>query len=349
MFHARYFSHQKGERIDHIFLKKSENDPDLPFQRQVFRLKQTFHSHFSLFMSQYSLIIHGGAGAIDDKEVYTPSLQRILEQGNTLLASGASALDVVTECVRMLEDDPMFNAGRGSVLNENGKVEMDAAIMDGVNINAGSVAGIRSVKNPIKLARLVMEQSPHVMMIGEGAMKFGVLHEVEMEPDEYFLTEKRINQLKEAQEKDIAGLDHGLQAAGEKKMGTVGAVTRDIHGNLAAATSTGGITNKKFGRVGDSPIVGAGVYADNETCAVSATGYGEQFIRTVLSKTASTFVEHGMNAQQAAEAAIAYLVRKVDGQGGLIIVDRNRECGAAFSTKGLLHGKATSEGIVILS
>jgi beta-aspartyl-peptidase (threonine type) len=298
--------------------------------------------------SSFSLVIHGGAGAIDNADEYSPSLERILREGQIMLASGASALDVVTTCVSMLEDDPMFNAGRGSVLNEDGNVEMDAAVMNGADINAGSVAGVRNIKNPIQLARLVMEQSKHVMLIGEGAMKFGALHNVATEPNEYFLTEKRIKQLKDAQEKETTGLDHSTPAT-EKKMGTVGAVARDQAGNLAAATSTGGITNKKFGRVGDSPIIGAGVFADNETCAVSTTGYGEQFLRTVLSKTTSTYVAQGMNAQEAADAAIGYLVRRVNGLGGLIIVDRFGNIGSSWCTAGMLHGKATAEGIWVLS
>jgi beta-aspartyl-peptidase (threonine type) len=298
-------------------------------------------------MKSFSLMIHGGAGAIDDAEFYTPSLRRILVEGQTMLKTGASALDTVTQCVSMLEDDPMFNAGRGSVLNEDGHVEMDAAIMNGIDISAGSVAGVRNIKNPIQLARLVMEKSGHVMLIGEGAMKFGALHHIATEPDAYFLTEKRIQQLRDAKEKEIAELDHGLHH--EKKKGTVGAVAQDIHGNLAAATSTGGITNKKFGRVGDSPIIGAGVFADNETCAVSATGYGEQFLRTVLSKTTATYVAQQMNAQDAARSAIDFLVRRVNGIGGIIVVDRNGTCGSAHSTPGMLHGKATAHEIVILS
>lgn len=298
---------------------------------------------------RFSLMIHGGAGAIDDARTYSPSLETILRTGQAMLADGATALDAVTTCVSMLEDDPIFNAGRGSVLNENGNVEMDAAIMNGRDIAAGSVAGVRNIKNPIQLARLVMEQSGHVMLIGDGAMQFGALHNIRTEPDEYFITEKRVKQLSDAKEKELVGLDHGLQSSDEKKKGTVGAVAIDTFGNLAAATSTGGITNKKFGRVGDSPIIGAGVFADNETCAVSATGYGEQFLRTVLSKTASTYVAQGMEAERAAQEAIGYLVRRVNGIGGLIIVDRFGNMGSAFSTQGMLHGKATQDGVWVLS
>lgn len=297
----------------------------------------------------FSLMIHGGAGAIDNVSEYRPSLERILREGQTMLAAGSSALDVVTACVTMLEDDAMFNAGRGSVLNEDGNVEMDAAAMNGIDISAGSVAGVRNIKNPIQLARLVMEKSPHVMMIGEGAMKFGALYNIAVEPNEYFLTEKRLNQLKLAKALETTGLDHGLAASTEKKMGTVGAVARDIHGNLAAGTSTGGMTNKKFGRVGDSPIIGAGVFADNETCAVSATGHGEQFLRTVLSKTTSTYISQGMNAQEAASAAIQYLVRRVNGIGGIIVIDRNGNWGSGCSAPGMLHGIATQDLLTVLS
>lgn len=294
-------------------------------------------------------MIHGGAGAIDNVNEYSPSIERILREGQTMLASGSSALDVVTKCVTMLEDDPMFNAGRGSVLNEDGNVEMDAAVMNGIDITAGSVAGVRNIKNPIQLARLVMEKSPHVMMIGDGAMKFGALHNIATKPNEYFLTEKRINQLKLAKASETTGLDHALASSTEKKMGTVGAVARDIRGNLAAATSTGGMTNKKFGRVGDSPIIGAGVFADNETCAVSATGHGEQFLRTVLSKTTSTYIAQGMNAQEAANAAIEYLVRRVNGIGGIIVIDRNGNWGSGCSAPGMLHGVATQDSLTVLS
>ena len=294
---------------------------------------------------KFSLMIHGGAGLIADKQRYNESLRTILEQGHKLLAKETSALDVAEQCVRLLENDPLFNAGRGPVLNEYGLVDMDAAIMDGSALNAGSVAGIKNVKNPISLARLVMERTPHVMLIADGAMEFAKQMNVQMEVDEYFITPQRIKQLKEAQAKGELDLDHSSQTAGEKKLGTVGCVVCDTHGNLAAATSTGGIVNKKFGRIGDSPIVGAGVYADNQTCAVSATGFGEYFIRTALSKSISDLIRYKkLTAQEAADEGIAYLVSRVQGIGGVIVIDKDGRCGFAYSTPTMIFGSVDQSG-----
>ncbi len=295
-------------------------------------------------------MIHGGAGAVHQKQDYFQSTLRVLTEGRNSLAQGVSALDVVELCVSMLEDDAMYNAGRGSVLNAKGQVEMDAAIMNGIDLNAGSVAGVQLVKNPIRLARLVMEQSEHVMLVGEGACEFGRLHDVNFESSEYFVTEKRKAQWLDAQQCDKIFIDHIPASEVERKLGTVGAVARDLHGNLAAATSTGGLVNKKFGRIGDSPIIGAGVFADNETCAVSATGYGEQFIRTTMGKTVSEFIRYkGLSAQQAADEAIAYLVKKVQGVGGIIVVDNQGNWGSKFSSSEMIHGRADSEGVLVLT
>ena len=281
-------------------------------------------------------MVHGGAGEVPDITAYYPSLQKIITAGEILLQQGVSAFDVVEHCVSLLEDDPQFNAGRGSVLEENGKVEMDAAIMNGEDLKAGSVAGVRNIKNPIQLARKVIEETEHVMLIGEGAMTFAEKVKASKESDEYFLTKKRIQQWKESKKKNRVVLDHSTIS--KEKYGTVGAVAYDMKGNIAAATSTGGITNKKFGRVGDSPIIGAGVFADNETCAVSATGYGEQFIRTVLSKTIADKIEMlSLSAQEGADSGIAYLVRKVKGLGGVIVIDNQGRCGVAYSTPQMIY------------
>ncbi len=296
-------------------------------------------------MSQpYSLMIHGGAGALEDLKYeaseaeFKASITAILEQGRERLEAGAAALDVVEYCVNLLEDNPLYNAGKGSVLNENGQVEMDAALMEGKALKAGAIACIKNIKNPISLARLVLEEGSHVMLVAEGAMEFAKFCKLEPYPDDYFITESRIKQLKEAQAAGVMMLDHE-KVTPAQKLGTVGAVARDIRGTLAAATSTGGLVNKRWGRVGDTPVIGAGVFADNETCAVSATGYGEQFLRTVLSKTVSDFVYFkGMNAAAAAEAGIAYLVAKVNGDGGVIVIDKDGRCAAAQSTSGLIHG-----------
>ncbi|MGB7251004.1 MAG: isoaspartyl peptidase/L-asparaginase family protein [Phormidesmis sp.] len=294
-------------------------------------------------MSQpYSLIIHGGAGALEDLKYeasesdFRENIIEILEAGRQRLAQGDGALDVVEYCVNLLEDNPLYNAGKGSVLNENGQVEMDAALMNGSDLKAGAVTCVKNIKNPISLARQVLEQGDHVMLAGVGALEFAKYHQVAVCPDAYFVTEARIQQLKEAQAAGRIVLDHEKI---KHKLGTVGAVARDSQGHLAAATSTGGLVNKRWGRVGDTPVVGAGVFADNETCAVSATGYGEQFLRTVLSKTISDYVYFkDMNAAEAAEAGIEYLVAKVNGEGGVIVIDNAGKCAAAQSTSGLIHG-----------
>jgi L-asparaginase / beta-aspartyl-peptidase len=292
----------------------------------------------------YSLMIHGGAGALEDLQNeaseadFKTSITTILEKGRQRLARGESALDVVEYCVTLLEDDPLYNAGRGSVLNAEGRVEMDAALMNGSDLRAGAVTCISQIKNPISLARQVLEQGDHVMLAGEGALAFAKFCQVELYPDEYFITPARIKQLQEAQEAGRITLDHE-RVKPSQKLGTVGAVARDINGNLAAATSTGGLVNKRWGRVGDTPVIGAGVFADNETCAVSATGYGEQFLRTVFSKTISDFIQfQGLDAIAAAKAGIDYLVAKVNGDGGVIVIDLAGRCGAAQSTSGLIHG-----------
>ena len=294
----------------------------------------------------YSLMIHGGAGALEDlkyeasEDNFKESILKILASGRERLERGDRAIDVVEHCANLLENDPYYNAGKGSVLNENGQVEMDAAIMNGSDLKAGAVTCVKNIKNPISLARQVLEQGDHVMLAGEGAGEFAKLYEaknkIEICPDDYFITPNRIKQLKEAQDAGRIVLDHEKI---KQKLGTIGAVARDIYGDLAAATSTGGLVNKRWGRVGDTPVVGAGVFADNETCAVSATGYGEQFLRTVLSKTVSDYVYfEGMSASEAAEAGIRYLVDKVNGEGGVIVIDNAGKCAAAQSTSGLIHG-----------
>ena len=298
-------------------------------------------------ISAYSLMVHGGAGALDnvkdDKTAfrYLESIRRTLEHGREVMELGGSALQAVEACATLLEDDPVFNAGCGSVLNENGKVEMDAAIMDGRDLSAGAVAAVDNIANPAQLARLVMTESEHVMLIAEGAMRFADHCGMERVPEDYFYTTERVEQLRQARLQHKVMLDHDDSDADseDQKYGTIGAIARDPLGNLAAATSTGGIVNKRMGRVGDSPIIGAGVYADNETCAVSATGFGEDFMRSVISKTISDFMYmKGMDAKQATEAGIEYLVRKVKGRGGVIVIDKDGNCSSGFTTKKMIHG-----------
>jgi beta-aspartyl-peptidase (threonine type) len=295
----------------------------------------------------YSLMVHGGAGALDNVKDnktalrYLESIRRILEHGREVLVLGGSALQAVEACASLLEDDPVFNAGCGSVLNEHGKVEMDAAIMDGRDLSAGAVAAVDNIANPVQLARLVLTESEHVMLISEGAMRFADHCGMERVPEDYFFTPERIEQLHQARQHHKMMLDHddSEEDSEDQKYGTIGAIARDPNGNLAAATSTGGIVNKRMGRVGDSPIIGAGVYADNETCAVSGTGFGEDFMRSVISKTISDFIYmKGMDAVQATEAGIEYMTRKVRGRGGVIVIDHSGKCASEFTTKKMIHG-----------
>ncbi|MET0090982.1 MAG: isoaspartyl peptidase/L-asparaginase family protein [Candidatus Thiodiazotropha sp.] len=305
-------------------------------------------------MAHYSLMIHGGAGALDnvnDEKTavrYLESIRRILEHGREVLELGGSALQAVEICASLLEDDPVFNAGCGSVLNEYGKVEMDAAIMDGRNLSAGAVAAVQNIANPIQLARYVMTESEHVMLIAEGAMRFADHCGIVREPDNYFYTPDRVEQLKQARLHHKIMLDHDDTESEDQKYGTIGAVARDPRGHLAAATSTGGIVNKRMGRVGDSPIVGAGVWADNETCAVSATGYGEDFMRTLIGKTVSDYMMmQQMDGPAATQAGLEYLTRKVQGRGGIIVIDRDGNCSSGMTTKKMIHGWIEKSGETI--
>ncbi|MFW2373118.1 MAG: isoaspartyl peptidase/L-asparaginase family protein [Gammaproteobacteria bacterium] len=295
----------------------------------------------------FSLMVHGGAGALDNVKDsktavrYLESIRQVLQHGREVLTLGGSALQAVEACASLLEDDPVFNAGCGSVLNEDGKVEMDAAIMDGRDLSAGAVAAVDNIANPIQLARYVMTESEHVMLIAEGAMRFADHCGMTRAPENYFYTPDRVKQLEEARLKHKIMLDHDdtEEDSEDQKYGTIGAIARDLQGNLAAATSTGGIVNKRMGRVGDSPIIGAGVFADNETCAVSATGYGEDFMRSVISKTIADFIYmKGMDADQATKAGIEYLLRKVNGRGGVIVIDKDGNCSSGFTTKKMIHG-----------
>lgn len=291
-------------------------------------------------MKKYAIMIHGGAGALGDITPYRQSLRGIIDQVAQLAAGGTSALDLVTQAVTLLENDPLYNAGKGSVLNAEGHVECDASIMDGRGLAAGAVAGVTGIRNPVLLARAVMEKSPHVMLISQGAEGFAKTQGFATEPESYFITEARVKQLAEAKTKDKIVLDHS--DVEEKKLGTVGAVAIDSDGNCAAATSTGGVVNKRFGRVGDTPIVGAGVYAENDVCAVSCTGYGEQFIRTAVAKHIAEWMRyHEVSAERGAEEGIDFLVKRVNGLGGVIVVDALYRCAVAHSTPLIL---AASKG-----
>lgn len=310
----------------------------------------------------HALVIHGGAGVIlradmsaEQETEYRAALQAALDAGYTVLAAGGSALDAVTAAVVLLEDSPLFNAGRGAVLNAGGACELDAAIMDGRNRKAGAVAGVRHIRNPIQLARDVMEKSPHVMLTGTGAEQFAATLGYETVANDYFITERRRAQWERARELEARRQDTifleekvRLDALDEDKFGTVGAVALDQAGNLAAATSTGGMTNKKFGRVGDSPIIGAGTYADNRTCAVSATGHGEYFIRAVVAHDIAARMAHRGESVTAAAAAAMAAVGELGGTGGVIALDAQGNVALPFNTPGMYRAwrKSTGETVV---
>lgn len=287
------------------------------------------------------LLIHGGAGELDEVhdqsaiEQCLLSLRTILQCGQKILRQGGRALDAVETCAALLEDDPLFNAGRGSVLNERGEVRMDAAIMDGRTCAAGAAADIYGIAHPVKLARLILEHSPHVMLAGAGALLFARRHKLGLVPGDYHVTGQRRAEYRALR----ARRPRSKQVPADKRHGTIGAVARDRYGNLAAATSTGGMACKQAGRIGDSPIVGAGVYADNQTCAVSATGHGEMFMRTVLAKHVADLIAlRKLDAATAARLALNHLHRKVKGRGGLIIIDHKGRYGVRYNTRTMAHG-----------
>lgn len=288
---------------------------------------------------QWAIALHGGAGNIsndgisdDEVEQYKSSLTDALEVGKNALQQGHSALDVVELVVSMLEDNPLFNAGKGAVFNHNGKNELDAAIMDGSNMMAGAVAGVSNIKNPIKAARKVMEESEHVLLIGHGATLFAAEHGVEMVDSSYFFTEKRWKVLQ-----------HILTQAG--KNGTVGCVAMDKQGNLAAATSTGGMTNKKYGRVGDVPIIGAGTYANNQSCAVSATGHGEYFIRYTVAHDIAALVQYkGLSLSEAAYEVLNNKLNSEHGNGGIIAIDNKGNLVLEMNSTGMFRAWAVAGG-----
>ena len=306
-------------------------------------------------MGKYGLVLHGGAGAILRHEM-TPDLDAAFRQklseavnaGYTIIEQGGAALDAVTASIIILEDSPLFNAGKGAVLNAAGVCELDASIMNGRTLEAGAVAGLHHIKNPIHLARDVMEKSAHVMMAGPGAEKFAESLGYEMMPENHFQTDFRRAQLLRAKDLENVGAgattstgrvtfstidDNALIA--QFKWGTVGCVALDQAGNLAAGTSTGGMTNKKFGRIGDSPIIGAGTYADNATCAVSATGWGEFFIRASVARDIAARMEYqGKGVVEAAAAALAK-VREMGGSGGVIAIDAQGQISMEFNSPGM--------------
>ena len=300
------------------------------------------------YTKSFALVIHGGAGVIErdqlsaaEEQAIRADLEAALEAGNVVLAAGGSALDAAQAAVVALEESPRFNAGKGSVYNAEGRHELDASVMEGHTRRAGAVAGVETIRNPVKLARAVMEHSPHVMMISAGAERFADTQpQIERVANDWFDTATRRAQLDQEQARERSEAE-GLRG---KYFGTVGAVALDVHGHLAAATSTGGMTNKRYGRVGDSPVIGAGTWAD-ERCAVSGTGWGEFFLRNVVAHDiAARMAYGGATLAAAADAVILQRVPELGGDGGAIAVDRDGNIAMPFSTVGMYRGWIAPDG-----
>ncbi|MBU2926972.1 isoaspartyl peptidase/L-asparaginase family protein [Winogradskyella psychrotolerans] len=302
-------------------------------------------------MSRFSIAIHGGAGTLvkgmmtpELESKYRRDLKAALDKGYAVLAEGGSATDAVEVAVQILENSPLFNAGKGAVFTATETHEMDASIMDGKTLNAGGVSLITGIKNPVSLARDVMEKSEHVFLAGEGAMQFAKELDYKLEDASYFYDEFRHQQWLDIKDTDSFQLDHSTKK--DSKFGTVGAVACDQDGNIAAATSTGGMTNKKWGRVGDSPMIGAGNYANNKTCAISCTGSGEFFIRGVVAYDVACLMEHkGMSVEDASNEVIHKRILDIGGDGGLIAVDTKGNIAMPFNTEGMYRGQKSSDGI----
>jgi len=303
-------------------------------------------------MSKIILAIHGGSGTILKKRM-TPELEKAymdglndaLNSGYNILEKGGDAVEAVKKAVIVLENNILFNAGKGSVFTKTGTHEMDASIMDGKDLSAGAVAAINNIRNPVELAFTIMRKSEHVFLSGEGAMEFAKQQGLAFEPDEYFFSQFRYDQWQSIKDSDDTALDHNITLNKEKKFGTVGAVACDANGNLAAATSTGGMTNKQYGRIGDSPIIGIGTYANNKTCAISCTGHGEPFIRAVAAFDVSCLVEYkGLSLQEAMNIVVHHKLVKMDGEGGMIGVDALGNVALIFNSKGMYRGYRSSDG-----
>ena len=305
---------------------------------------------------KFTIVVHGGAGTILKKDMtaeleqtYMEGLQLALNEGYKILQHGGSSIDAVIAAVVAMEDNIIFNAGKGSVFDHKGIHEMDAAVMKGDDLSAGAVCGVRNIRNPVKLAAEVMYNSGHVLLSGEGANNFAKKQNIQFEPDEYFFSQFRYDQWLAMRNTHEYSLDHSNQnvehLVEDKKFGTVGAVACDEHGNIAAATSTGGMTNKRFGRIGDSPLIGCGTYANNKTCAISCTGHGEPFIKAVAAYDVSCLMEYAhMNLHDAMNKVVNEKLIAINGEGGMIGVDAQGNFALLFNCEGMYRGIKTSEG-----
>ncbi|MCK4922180.1 MAG: isoaspartyl peptidase/L-asparaginase [Bacteroidales bacterium] len=313
-----------------------------------FSCQQSSEPSNGLTKSEYALVIHGGAGNMsiesvspENQDRYLAKLNEALDTGIKILEENGSSLDAVEKVINILEDSPLFNAGKGAVFTHHGTNELDASIMEGDKLNAGAVAGVQNIKNPISAARAVMEQSEHVLLSGDGASEFAGLVGLEIVDPSYFFTERKFNNLIRVLESEGEDTSE-LQL---KKMGTVGCVALDKLGNLCAGTSTGGMTNKKYNRIGDSPVIGAGTYANNATCGVSATGHGEFFIRYAVAHDISALMEYKrLSVEQAAYEVIQNKLFPVNGSGGVVCLDSNGNYAMEFNTKGMFRAYDNAEG-----
>lgn len=307
-------------------------------------------------MAKFTLAIHGGAGTILKTDMtpaleaaYTACLRASLDAGYAVLQSGGTAVNAVNAAVLVLEDNVLFNAGRGSVFTKKGEHEMDAAIMEGKHLAAGAVAGVKNMRNPVALATEIMLNSDHVFLCGQGALDFALKQGIPLAPDDYFFSQFRYDQWKAVRDSDAYQLDHANdrleQLMKDKKFGTVGAVACDQNGNLAAATSTGGMTNKKYGRIGDTPVIGSGTYANNATCAISCTGHGELFIRAVAAYDVSAIMEYRKaSLQEAMDEVVNTKLVKIAGEGGMVGVDAAGNYAMLFNSAGMYRGVRSSDG-----
>ena len=325
--------------------------------------KETSSENHSIIEKQdFAIVIHGGAGTILKKNMtpeketaYKAVLKEAIKSGHTILKNGGTSLDAITKTINVMEDSPLFNAGKGAVFTNEGTNELDASIMDGETLNAGASAGTTTVKNPIDLARAIMDNSPHVMLSGKGADIFAQEQGLEIVDPSYFYTEGRFKALERTRASEKIELDHNDKSVyydpeiKDSKFGTVGCVALDKNGNLAAGTSTGGMTNKRWGRVGDVPIIGAGTYANNATCAVSSTGWGEYFIRATVAHDISALMEYmGMSLKEAAYEVIHNKVGKLGGNGGVVAVDKIGNMVFEFNTEGMYRASMNSKGELVV-
>ena len=321
---------------------------------------QSKEAHSQKTNSTFGMVIHGGAGTILKKnmtpeleQAYQSKLKEALQTGYDILKNNGSSMDAVEATINILEDSPLFNAGKGAVFTSDGTHELDASIMDGRTLQAGAVASVKHVKNPITLARLVLEKSPHVMMVGAGAEEFAVQHNLDRVSQYYFYTEKRWKSLQKRKESveektTLVPEKENIKLA-DKEKGTVGAAALDKAGNLAAGTSTGGMTNKMFGRVGDSPIIGAGTYANNQTCAVSGTGHGEYFMRLLVSYDIHALMAYeGKSLKEAANTVIMKKLEELGGTGGIIAIDKDGNIAMPFNTDGMYRGYIRENGETVV-